>query len=251
MEIFEQKIADTVNKKLNDGTVEKLVEQYIEKGVSDALSSVFSYGGEGKKLIEKKLSETIIPAIERHDFNQYLTKLDTVLTEIVSMTNLAENEKILENFAGLMKEPTTKEIKLSEIFKQYCKHVAAEVDTYNLEACCDDTEPYYEHVTAQMEVEHEDKRWLKSSYNDCVVKFTCDEDKDLNCQIKLYKCVDKKKWRILSHGDRVDIASLRKLSGFEIFIMTLKRAFVEIVMDEESACDDDIESDKKPEWSLD
>ena len=81
METFEQKIVDTVNKKLNDGTVEKLVEQYIEKGVSDALRSVFNYGGEGKKLIEKKLSETIIPAIERHDFNRYLAKLDATLTD--------------------------------------------------------------------------------------------------------------------------------------------------------------------------
>lgn len=251
METFEQKIVDTVNKKLNDGTVEKLVEQYIEKGVSDALRSVFNYGGEGKKLIEKKLSETIIPAIERHDFNRYLAKLDATLTEIVNMTNLAENEEILKNFKGLMKEPEMKEIKLSEIFKQYCKHVAAEVDTYNLEACCEDGEPYYEHVTAWMEVEHEDKRWLKSSYNDCIVKFACNEDKELNCQIKLYKSVNKKKWRILSQGDRVDIASLRDLSGFEIFIMTLKRAFVEIAMDEESDCDDDIEPDKKPEWSLD
>lgn len=42
MKTFEQKIAETVNVKLNDGTVEKLVEQYIEKGVSDALKEVFS-----------------------------------------------------------------------------------------------------------------------------------------------------------------------------------------------------------------
>ncbi len=41
METFEQRIADAVNKKMNDGTVEKLVEQYIEKGVSDVLSDTF------------------------------------------------------------------------------------------------------------------------------------------------------------------------------------------------------------------
>ena len=51
MKTFEQKIAETVNEKLNDGTVEKLVEQYIEKGVSDALKEVFSWSGEGRKLI--------------------------------------------------------------------------------------------------------------------------------------------------------------------------------------------------------
>lgn len=186
MNTFEQKIAETVNKKLNDGTVEKLVEQCIEKGISEALKEVFSWSGEGKKLIEEKLNETIVPVIERHDFNQYLIKLDSVLTEIINNTILADNKKMLENFKKLMKEPEAKEVKLSDIFKRYCEHVAANVDTGELEACCDDGEPYYEHVTASMEVEHEDKGWFKSSFDDCIVKFTCEEDEELNCQIKLY-----------------------------------------------------------------
>lgn len=250
MENFEQKIINAVNEKLNDGTVEKLVGQYIEKGVSEALNNVFSYCGEGKKLIEKKLNETIVPVIEKHDFNQYLTKLDTVLAEIVNATNLADNKKILENFNGLMKEPEMKEIKLSEIFRQYCKYVAENIDTDNLEACCEDGEPYYEHVTASMEVEHEDKVWFKSNYDNCSVRFTCDEDEDLNCQIKLFKGVSKEKWKMISHGDSVDVNSLYGLSRFEIFLMTLKRGFVDIIMDKESDCDDDIESDEKPEWDL-
>lgn len=250
MGTFEQRVADVVNEKLNDGTVEKMVEKYIEKGVSDALGSIFSYGGEGKKLIEKKLNDVMIPAIERHDFNQYLTKLDSVLTETINMTNLFDNKKILENFKGLMREPETKEIRLSEIFKQYCKHVAANVDTDNLDACCEDGEPYYEHVTAQMEVEHEDKRWCKSDYDDCVVRFICDEDEALNCQIKIYKRTDSDKWKILYYDNSIDINSLRDLSNFEVFLMALKRAFVSIVIDEESDCDDDIEPDERPEWSL-
>jgi len=250
MENFEQKIINAVNGKLNDGTVEKLVGQYIEKGVSDALSSVFSYGGEGKKLIEKKLSETMIPAIEKHDFNQYLAKLDTVLAEIVNATNLADNKEILKNFRGLMKEPEMKEVKLSEIFKQYCRHVAENVSTDELEACCEDGEPYYEHVTAQMEVEHEDKRWFKSAYDDCVVRFICDEDENLNCQIKLYKHTNEDKLRMLNYDDSADISSLRGLSGFKVFLMTLYRAFTEIILDMESGCDDDIEPEEKPEYTL-
>ncbi len=250
MENFEQKIINAVNGKLNDGTVEKLVSQYIEKGVSDALINVFSYGGEGKKLIEKKLNETMVPAIENHDFNQYLTKLDTVLTEIVNSTSLADNKEILKNFKELMKEPKTKEIKLSEIFKQYCKYVAENVNTDDLEACCDDGEPYYEHVAAQMEVEHEEKGWLRSDYDDCVVRFTCDEDMELNCQVKLFKRKNKDRWRMLNYDDSVDISSLCGLSSFKVFLMTLHRAFTDIVLDVESDCDDDIEPEEKPEWSL-
>ena len=250
MKTFEQKIAETVNEKLNDGTVEKLVERYIEKGVSDALIEVFSWNGEGTKLIEKKLNETIVPVIEQHDFNQYLTKLDVVLTEIVNNTILADNKKILENFKELMKEPETKEVKLSDIFKRYCEHVAANVDTDELEACCDDGEPYYEHVTASMEVEHEDKGWFKSSFDNCIAKFTCEEDKQLNCQIKLYKGTDEEKWSFKGYGDSIDINSLRSISDFEVFLMILKRGFVDIIMDQESACKDDIEPEEEPEWTL-
>lgn len=250
MEAFEQRIADAVNKKLNDGTVEKLVEQYIERGVSDALKEVFSWNGEGKKLIEKRLNETIVPVIERHDFNQYLVKLDSVLTEIVNNTILADNKKILGNFKELMKEPESREVKLSDIFKRYCEHVAANVDTDKLEACCEDGEPYYQHVAASMEVEHEDKEWFSSRYDNCVVMFTCEEDEKLNCQIKLYKNTNKEKWHFDGYGDSIDINSLRDLSDFEVFLMTLKRGFIDIIMDEESDCDDDIEPEEKPEWTL-
>lgn len=250
METFEQKIINAINAKMNDGTIEKLVEEKVQAAFSDALKEVFGYGGAGKKMIESKLNEVMVPVIERHDFNQYLIKLDSVLTEIVNNTNLTENKKILENFRGLMKEPEKKEITLSEIFKQYCKHVAANVNTSSLEANCEDGEPYYDHVTANMEVEHEDKGWFKSNFDDCNVKFTCDEDEDLNCQIKLYKRTSEDRWTILKGVDSIDINTLHNLSDFEVFLSILQRGYVKIIMDTQGECDDDIEPEEKPEWEL-
>lgn len=249
-ETFEQKLADTVNEKLNDGTVEKLVDKYIEKGVSDALQGLFSYSGEGRDLIEKKLKEIIVPAIERHDFNKYLIKLDAVLAEIVNRTSIEDNKKILENFKGLMKEPEAKEINLSEIFKMYCEHVAANVNPSGLKACCDDGEPYYEHVTASMDVEHEDKGWFKSSFDDCTVMFTCKEDEYLNFQIRLYKLKTDKKWTIRDGNGSIDINALWKMSRLEVFLSVLERGFVKIILDAEYGFYDDIEPEETPEWSL-
>lgn len=251
MDSFEQRIADAVNEKLNDGTVEKLIEQYIEKAVSQSLDGIFGYSGSGKKMIQSKLDEVMIPVIENHDFNQYIVKLDSVLTEIINNTNLKDNKDILENFKGLMKEPNKKEINLSEIFEEYKKYVASNVDTSELEAHCEDGEPYYDNVTATMEVEHEDKGWFASRYDDCTVKFTCDEDDKLNMQIKLYKRTDENWWSFRFGQDVIDINSLRYTNEFSVFIATLNRAFVKIVMDTETECDDDIEPDEKPEWSLD
>ena len=250
MNEFEMKVAEVVSNKLNDGTVEKLIEQELEKAIVKSLDDIFSYNGAGKKLLKEKLSEVMVPAIEKHDFNRYLVKLDEVLTDIVNQTSLADNQKILENFEGLMKEPNIKEIKLSEIFKKYCEHVAKNVDTSELEAICEDGEPYYQHVTANMEVEHVDKGWFKSMYDDCFVKFTCEEDEELNCQIKLYKKSSDDKWSILSGVEAIEINSLRNLSDFEVFLSVLHRSFRKIIIDTESECNDDIEPDEKPEWSL-
>lgn len=251
MDRFEQRIAEAVNEKLNDGTVEKLIEQYIEKAVSQSLDGIFGYRGSGKEMIQSKLDEVMIPVIEKHDFNQYVVKLDSVLTEIINNTNLKDNKDILENFKGLMKKPNKEEINLSDVFEEYKKYVAANVDTSELYAHCEDGEPYYDHVTATMEVEYEDKRWFASSYDDCTVKLTCDEDENLNTQIKLYKRTNESRWSFRFGQDVIDINSLRYMNEFSVFIATLNRAFVKIVMDTEMECDDDIEPDKKPEWALD
>ncbi|MGN0331731.1 MAG: hypothetical protein ACI4D9_01685 [Lachnospiraceae bacterium] len=252
MEGLEQRIADAVNEKLNDGTVEKLIEQYIEKAVSQSLDGIFGYSGSGKKMIQSKLDEVMIPVIEKHDFNQYIVKLDAVLTEIINNTNLKDNKRILENFSGLMKEPEKDEIKLSEIFEKYCEHVAGNVDTSNLEAYCEDGDPYYEHITANMEVEHVDKGWFTSQYDDCYINLSCNEDEDLNCRISLYKKREENTWNIICGiQESIDIQSLRGLSDFEVFMYVLKRGFVNIVIDTENEYDDDIEPEEKPEWSLD
>lgn len=250
MEGFEQRIVSAVNEKLNDGTVEKMVEQYIEKAVSKSLDDIFGYGGTGKKIIQSKLDEVMVPVIENHDFNKYTVKLDSVLTEIINNTSLKDNKDILENFKRLMKEPNKEEINLSEIFEEYKSYVAKNVDTSELEAHCEDGEPYYDCVTATMEVEHEDKGWFKSSFDDCTVKFTCDEDEELNAQIKLFKKKDESQWRFRFGQDVIDINSLRYTNEFSIFIATLDRACVRIVMDTECDFDDDIEPEEKPEWSL-
>ena len=247
MNNFEQRITNAVTEKLNDGTIERLVEQYIEKAVCQSLDGIFGYSGNGKKMIQNKLDEVIIPVIENHDFNQYIVKLDSVLTEIINNTNLKDNRDILENFKGLLKEPNKEEINLSDVFEEYKKYVRSDVDTSELKANYEYGEPYYDHVTATMEVEHEAKGWFASSFDDCTVKFTCDEDESLNMQIKLFKRTNKDKWSLRCGQEVIDSNSLRRMNKFSVFIATLNRAFVRIVMDTEMEYDNDIEPDEKPE----
>lgn len=246
---LEERITNAVMEKLTDGTVEELVKKNVESAINKSLEDMFSWGGAGKKMIDEKVKEVIAPVIERHDFNQYIVKLDSVLMEIINQTSLAENEKILKNFKSLMVEPDMKVIKLSDIFEKYCEYVAHDVDTTNLEARCEDGDPYYEPVIANMEVEHEDT-WI-SSNNRCRVKFSCEEDENLNKELRLYKSKTDNNWNISWEMNTFcDINSLRNLSDFDIFLMALRRAFVAVELDTESEYVDDIEPEETPEWSL-
>ena len=81
METLEQAIARIINEKLNDGTVERIVSEKLEEAISGAMNDVFGWNGKGKEELRKRIQDIMVPAIEKHDFNKYLVKMDTVLTD--------------------------------------------------------------------------------------------------------------------------------------------------------------------------
>lgn len=249
MDDLEKRIQETVSRKMNDGTIEKMIEEQMEKAVKTALDDVFGYSGEGRKLLKEKFDAVMCPVIENHDFNKYVTKLDSVLTEIINNTRLAENKQILDNFSYLMKDEDIKEIKLSEIFEKYCEYVSKNIDTSNLEVYTDDS-PSYEMVEVCMEVECESRIFGDNDYN---IRFYCEKDEQLEMRIKLYKgYLDG--YRILLIGNKtgndIDIQSLRYMSKFEVFLRKIKESYASIDID----CDDmseEVEVEAQPEasWS--
>lgn len=251
MDSFEQKIADCVNQKLTDGTVEKLIEEKLEKGVADAISELFTYRGKAKEMLVGKFEEVMIPVIEKHDFNQYLTKLDTVLTEIVNNTSIADNAVILDNFKQLMKNPVDdfSIVPISKIYDEWQNYVSENIDTSKLEIDYDDT-PSYCNATTNMEVEKDERHWFSSTRDDYIVKFTCDEDEDMNCEFKLSGGYSDSRLRIDATTIPMDIHSLRTLSKFEIFIQQLIRSYSKIDLDIMHSCCDDVEIEAEPEASF-
>lgn len=250
MKSFEEMVQDIVQEKLNSEVIEKVIEEKLQSAVSSACDNIFRWNGDGKKMIEDKLKEVFIPALERSDFTKYTKKLDIALSEIIRNTTLADNRNILENFKELMTEPECKSIKLSKIFEEYKKYVAANVDTYGLEAQCDDGEPYYECVGVSLEFEKDKDRWFKSLFEHGTVHLSCehDEDDELSFDLRLEKW-GTKNWKPLFGRSVLDFNSLARISDFEILILQLNRANVEIILDVEKD-EDEVEPDKEPEWSL-
>lgn len=249
MDDLEKRIQETVSRKMNDGTVEKMIEEQMEKAVKTALDDVFGYNGEARKLLKEKFETVMCPAIENHDFNKYVTKLDSVLTEIINNTRLADNKRILDNFAYLMKDEDIKEIKLSEIFEKYCEYVSKNIDTSDLEVYTDDA-PSYEMVEACMEVENESRIFSDNDYN---IRLYCEKDEQLEMRIKLYKGYhDDYKILLIGNktGNDMDIQSLRYMSEFEVFLRKIKESYVSIDID----CDDmseevEVEAEPEASWS--
>ncbi len=242
---LENAINEVIVSKMGDGTVERLVADNLEKSINKALENLFGSYGDVTKVIEGKIKEQMVERLGKFDYSAYVAKLDFVLVEILKETSL-DHKKILSNFKDLMTEPDfPKVVKLSDIFEQFKKHVAKEVDTSELKVEYDD-DVSYESVLVTMEVERAEKRsW--SSHEWAKVVFECEKDENINCEIRLSK-FDQYPWRMDADIDS-SIASLRYLDDFKIYLMKLKESGREIEIDIEND-EDDVYADAKPEASF-
>ena len=141
---LENSIKDVITKSLEDGLVEKLVAEQLEKGITNALGNLFRSYGDVTEIIEKQIKSVMVPYLEKYDYSEYITKLDSVLVDVLKNTTF-ENKKMLENFRDLMVVEEKEEIKVSELFNIWTEFVAKNVDTDDLDVDFDDG-PHYEYV---------------------------------------------------------------------------------------------------------
>ena len=243
---FDEDIKKIIDKILQDGTVEKIIQEKITKGFASELESSFCYG-KLRDAVRKRIDEVLVPFIENYNMGEYIIKLDTVLSEIVNSTALAENRKILENFKNLMIEPEKKTITVSELFEQYKLYVAKEMDTDGRDVQIEDI-AYYEPMEVSFEFKKEEERsW--SCFDRAVLEFGVTEEEqqeNLNRTIRLdhYKN-GAEGWNIITEINP-EIMSLRYLDDFDILLIKLQRGMVKLIIDEESDWDNVI-SDNEPE----
>jgi len=242
---IEKSIQDVITSKLEEGLVEKLVAEQLEKGITKALESLFGSYGDVTKIIEKQIKSVMVPYLEAYDYSEYIVKLDDVLAEVLKNTT-TDNKDMLNNFKELMSvDEKMKEIKLSDLFTKWTKYVAENVDTSDLEVCYDDNVSY-ENVDVCFNVDYyQENDW--SSFEYAVLTFECEQDEEMNFSIRLsrWKNGRDKGWDITY--DKVnDLKSLRDISQFEILLMKLKQNFTKLIIDEDSDSDE-IEPEAKPE----
>lgn len=241
---LENSIKDVITKKLEEGFIEKIIAEQLENGVKNALNDLLGSYGDVTKVIEKQVKSVMIPYLESYDYSQYITKLDSVLVDVLKSTAL-ENKNIIENFKKLMIPAPDKDMKVTELFGYWMKYVSKNVETDGLEICYED-EPSYESVEVNLEVDYNTERsW--SDFEHAVLVFECEHDNSVNVEIKIHrwKKFDKEKWSI-DYESIHDINSLRYLDDFEILLMKLKQDGTKLIIDT-NYHGDEVEPKKKPE----
>ena len=235
---LENSIKDVITKKLEDGTVEKLVSEQLENGVNAALKDLFGNYGEVTKIIKENIKSVIVPYLESYDYSEYIVKLDDTLISALKETTM-DNRKILENFKELMSvNPEVESVKVTEIFSKWCKYVEENVETYGLEVEYDDG-PHYQYVDVSYEFEAgEERDWIKEEKGRII--FECEHDENMNVCIDVYRWtnIDKEDMWRLSFNEQCELSSLRNLDKFKLYLMSLKQAGAKIELDKEYDSDE-------------
>lgn len=229
---LENSIKDVITKKLEDGTVEKLVSEQLEKGVVNALNSLFRSYGDVTKVIEEKVKCVMVPYLENYDYSKYITKLDSVLVDVLKNSAL-DNKKLLENFKTLMVgESIPEEIKMSDIFKKWCKYCENNVDKSELDL---DYEGGY--INVSFSIEDVSNDW--SNYKTLMVTFECEEDEDLRFEFSIQTWRKNKNEKYSSNYKRpCELNSLRHLNDFDMLLLQVSQGYENIVLDSDGDSDE-------------
>lgn len=246
---MKEELLKIAQESLSDDVVSEIIKDKFKSALSDAVENAFRWG-DVKKALEGKVKEVMVPYIEKYDFSTYLPKLDSVLTELVNADACIGNKKILENFRNLMLEPESKSIKLTDLFHAWIEKCEKEIDTDDLEICCDDGVSYCP-VECEMRFEEQDKpSW--SSLGRAVIIFENEHDEKLNIEIPVSRWEwnsEKKEPWTLSISNDVRISSLRYMDDFQILLLRMERAGTEIIIDKDYD-NGEIQPEKEPEASF-
>lgn len=243
---MKEELLKIAQESLSSDEVSEIVKEKFKNALASAVEDAFRWG-DAKKAIENKVKEVMVPYIENYDFSEYLPKLDSVLTEIVNSDFCMGNKKILENFEKLILAPEQKEIKLTDLFKAWIKQCEKDIDTEDLDINYDDGVSY-QCVDCEMRFELEDKpKW--SRFQRAVITFENEHDEKLNVEIPVSKWIESDGAYTLSVYKDLMISSLASLSEFDVLLLRLSRARVEIIIDKEYD-DDCIIPEKEPEVSF-
>ena len=238
---------------IEDGTIEKIARDQIAKMIESTLHDAMSWNGPAKERFKEHIEPLLIQAIERSDLNSMTEKLTGVINQALNASAVGSYKTIVDGIRSICGAPRFKYnqvLKLSEIFKAYCKSCErAFSDVYfdkdNLEQ--DEYGKYHVLLSCSLNVEQEKRYW---GDGDLTVTFepSCEDldsgeedtiiENSFCVKIHDYQSLgDKGKKRLLWFGT-LDALTLRKMPEFALYLQAAKDAACLIEIDTGDSVED-------------
>lgn len=227
---MENLIKEVFEKKMQDGSIEAIINKKIEELVSQSCDSLFRWDGLIKKQMEEKLKETMSDVLEQSDFSKYTIKLTTLINSVLPETALEDYKNISNSIKTVCgtKLPSYKEtVKLTEIFENYVKFIEDEIfsrsdfeDVSDIEDGCGCIECYMEYDNYEHQVTFKIEGVENADEYEKVIKID-------------RICGDYH----VSRGNfkSMEIKDLRHADKFEMYLMVLSNCYAHLEIDNEEA----------------
>jgi hypothetical protein len=111
-------ILTSLNKKLNDGEMEKLVDAHVTKFLKSCVEDSLSNWGDVHKALKEKISKDTLQCLDRFDLVQYNSIVAKLMQDRIGAIYVADAEKHLKKILdSVFKRPKDK-YKLSELVEE-------------------------------------------------------------------------------------------------------------------------------------
>jgi hypothetical protein len=235
-------------KKMHDGTIEKIVADKIDEMVKEIGEKQMRWGGDAKKAMEEKLSPVILQAIENSDISSMVTKITMLINAGMRDSEIEHYHEALASVKELLGANDSiralrekKTVKLSEIFEKYKEYLnyIYDEDDFDSEDIEDDGESCTASIECSIRVKTEDEyfTWRKPGYAVELSTDKSDDRKSGDLRFKLNYNYDGTQLHVWGNFRSMPLGDFRHCPEFILYLAALEREGITVEIDIEDEDD--------------
>lgn len=237
---LEALLSSGIRKKLNDGTIDKLIDEQISEIIKRCINDSFSYRSEAYEKMKDKIAGLMCRAIDDSNFDKYTTKITEVINTAINDTHLGHYNAITKNLKELL--DNDKDISfnavvgLGDIVKRYEEFLEnyycdQRLDFDDVDIIDEDSEFGYTTVNYTMTIKDISPKY--GSTESYIIEFTNDgpSAEDSSVQFKLTKYPTDTYFTIYVNSEDFHINDIRYMNDMLIYLLKLKQSYVCINID--------------------
>ena len=230
---MEKLIVEIYEKKLHDGSIEKIISDKIDQAVSGVVGEMFGYAGEGRQILKDKIAPVMLQAIESSDLGAMVGKITALINAGMSNSALTSYHDTLENLHKifgqndvLAKYKGRKSISLREIFSEYVKSVETDIEKDDFENW--EITEYGGHRCAEVPCFMSIERDISFNNQPFFTVTFANEKSESQIAFKTFELSTGSYYMSCLYTDQMTLQQLRYCSGFQLFIFALERELIRI-----------------------